>query len=83
MKEKEICLNSSYKMLQVDCIHRHPHYFYYWGWANNDFAILTLKTPLDLSGPNSLARAACLPNDDIPEFRHNQTMFTVSCVPSS
>jgi len=63
---------------KVDCIHRHPHYFYYWGWANNDFAILTLKTPLDLTGPNSLARAACLPNDDIPEFRHNQTMFTVS-----
>lgn len=68
------------RLHQVECIHKHPHYLRIWGWANNDFAILTLKHPLDLTSSNSLARAACLPDpdDNLPDFHPDSTTFTVS-----
>merc|ERR1719365_3986 len=66
------------RLHQVECIHKHPHYLRIWGWANNDFAILTLKHPIDLTSTTSLARAACLPDEDLPDFHPDETTFTVS-----
>lgn len=58
---------------EVECTYRHPE-FNVTGLIENDFAILTLKEPLDLSTP--YVKAACLPE---PELSFNdQTVFTVS-----
>ena len=60
----------------VQCIQNHPRYFK--KPYDNDFAIITLKTPIDLSS-NSTARAACLPTkEDADVFGTNGTHFTVS-----
>ena len=45
---------------------------------DNDFSIITLEDPLDLSGPTSVARAACLPPADLAPFVPEVTKFTVS-----
>jgi len=45
----------------VDCIKDHPDYDDI--ITDNDFSILTLKEPVDITSADSKARAACLPTD--------------------
>jgi len=60
----------------LQCIQNHPRYFD--SPYNNDFSILTLKHPINLTSSISTARAACLPQrSDADEFQDG-TQFVVS-----
>jgi len=67
------------RLHKVQCIENHPTYDR--RPLDNDFAVITLEDPLDLSG--STARAACLPPADLAPFvpaggSVEPTEFTVS-----
>jgi len=66
---------------EVDCAQNHPQYDD--DSIDNDFSILTLKKPIDLSSTSS-ARAACLPDASDDSFTYNpddlneSTKFVIS-----
>jgi len=69
--------NDNSTLHKVACITDHPTYN--GKPMDNDFAVITLEEPLDLTSNKSFARAACLPPDNPePVFVPNVTMFTVS-----
>ena len=61
---------------KVTCIKKHPSYNP--KTFNNDYAVLTLDKAIDLTGSNSAARAACLPNSQDTKFVEGTTKFVVS-----
>ena len=61
---------------EVECIQNHPGYFNQ--PYDNDFSILTLKVPIDLTSAASKARAACLPTPAEVDAFDTNTMLKVS-----
>ena len=68
--------NDQAKRYDVDCQMPHPDYSS--STYDNDYAILTLKSSIDLTSTGSVARAACLPDSSDTSFVDESTPFVVS-----
>merc|ERR1712029_695843 len=60
----------------IECVHYHPDFNTTGLLFENDFALITLKDPLDLTSGESLAKAACLPEPNL-SF-NSESVFTIS-----
>jgi len=60
----------------IECVHYHPDFNATGLLFENDFALITLKDPLDLTSQDSLAKAACLPEPNL-SF-NSESVFTIS-----